>query len=93
MFGVYIRDKSLKQLLRYRSLKDYQKEIVDNYGWEGLNYHTSVRKLSQITSGENWELCSFEKDKESAVKQATWLEEDGYSWMGRKMFVQEKVEG
>jgi hypothetical protein len=91
VFGVYIRDKSLKQLLRFRSLKDYQKEIVDNYGWGELNYHMAVRKLSQITDGENWELCSFEKDKKSAVKQAKWFEEDGYKWKGRKMFVEEEI--
>ena len=90
VFGVYIRDKSLKQLLRYRSLKDYQKEIVDNYGWEGLNYHTSVRKLSQITSGENWELCSFEKDKKSAVKQATWLEKMGIAGWGARCLYRKK---
>jgi hypothetical protein len=91
VFGVYIRDKSLKQLLRYKSLKDYQKEIVDNNGWEGLNYYTAVRKLSKITDGENWELCSFEKDKKSAVTQAAWFEEDGYEWKGRKMFVTETI--
>ena len=92
VFGVYIRERALKQSLRYLSLREYQRAIIDEHGWEELNYFMAVRKLSQITSGENWELCSFEKDKESAVRQATWWEEDGYSWTGRKMFVKEKEE-
>jgi hypothetical protein len=91
-FSVQIYEPVLKKKLRYLSLREYEKAFVDEHGWEELNYQKAVRKLSQITSGENWELCSFEKDKKSAVTQAEWWEEDGYKWEGRKMFVQEKTE-
>jgi hypothetical protein len=89
VFAVYIREIEAKKELRFRSLKLYQKEIVEKFGWSDLAPLTRYRKEVFNEVQISWRLWSLEGNKKSAIEQAEGWEEQGYCWKGRSMFVEE----
>jgi hypothetical protein len=90
-FAVYIREIEAKKELRFRSLRPYQQEFVKEFGWLELPSLTRLRKEIFDELQFSWRLWSFESNKKAAIEQAEGWEEQGYSWKGRSMFVEEKV--
>jgi hypothetical protein len=87
VFAVHIHDAELKQSLRYQSLRAYQQEFVDKFGWSELKALLRIRREIGDTEGISWEIWSFESDKEDAINKAKGWEELGHSWSGRNMFL------
>ncbi len=86
VFAVYIRDEEMKKELRFQSLRPYQQEYVNEFGWSELNSMTRLRKDIHDEENIGWSIWSFEHDKKSAIEQAKGWQELGYSWKGSKMF-------
>lgn len=87
VFAVHVKDKVKKLSLRYQSLKVYQKEFVDEFGWSELNSLCKLRKDINTELNYNWQIQAFERKKEDAIEQAQSKEALGYRWAGRSMFV------
>ncbi|MCE9644458.1 MAG: hypothetical protein K8S20_00550 [Chloroflexi bacterium] len=87
VFAVFIQDKLQKQSLRYQSLRLFQKELVDEFGWAELPSLTKLRKEIMDELNLGWSVWSFERDKEDAIQKAVSWEKFGKKWSGRAMFV------
>jgi hypothetical protein len=90
VFGVYIRNLEAKKDLRFQSLRLYQQEFVNEFGWSELATLTRIRKEINNELQFSWRLWSFESNKKSAIEQAEGWEKQGYDWKGRKLFVVEQ---
>lgn len=86
-FAVYIRNSDAKRELRYQSLPEYQKAIVDEFGWSELRSLVRIRKAAEFENGMGWDAASLEGSKRSAVKKAEEWESLGHEWKGRHLFV------
>jgi hypothetical protein len=93
VFAVFIRDELLKKALRYHSLKLFQKEIVDEFGWSELNALTKLRKQMNDENNFGWRVWTFERDVESALQQVEGWVESGHSWSGRDLFIRGQQNG
>jgi hypothetical protein len=68
-FAVWIREDILSIRLRYLSLKDWEKGIVDSDGWDSLPFYRRMKK-----SCNHWQYEGSYSDLESAEKQTEyWL--------------------
>ncbi|MGA2503513.1 MAG: hypothetical protein ABSG01_05415 [Anaerolineales bacterium] len=90
VFAVYIHNSDAKIGLRFQSLRPYQQELVNEFGWSELSSLIKLRK--DILNEENlsWRVWSFEKDKKSAIEQAEGWENLEFSWKGRPLFAEEE---
>lgn len=90
-FAVNIHEQAPKLLLRYRSLRDRDREIVDALGWEGLKSGRRMPEGDVKDSRWTWELASLESERGRAIRRAQSWQGTGHEWKGRDMFVGEKA--
>jgi hypothetical protein len=90
-FAVNIREADAKRNLRYLSLKDRERAIVDTVGWEGLKAGCLPPGVDQTDGRWAWELGSLESERERAIKRAENWEGSGHEWKGRHMFLGENA--
>jgi len=90
VFAVYIHNSEAKIDLRYKSLRPYQQEFVNEFGWPELSSLTKLRKNIMNEEQLSWRVWSFEGNKKSAIEQAEGWEKLEYSWKGRPLFTEEE---